>query len=193
MTIVTYSSTYEEPLVMLKGQPISSAHRLCVVHTSCYCCVCVRTVFFSLSLFLRFFFLPIFRQIASGELYLLGQIKGKRERERGKNRCMEGIKNTPSPCNLHLNKNERENREACQIDFIVRIICKQWSTSLSLSLCLFLLLLASKFNHHTIDFAFIFMNYSIHHSRNTNMSSRRKEKRQKKIRLVRNSIEKKNQ
>jgi predicted membrane protein len=47
----------------------------------------------------------------------------------------------------------------------------------SFSFFFLLLLLTSKFNHHTIDFAFIFMNYSIHHSRNTNIRSRRKKRK----------------
>ena len=124
---VRRATRYVEEIANLECTPfVCCAHKLLLLCICLCLSVCVRAPLFflaySFSLFLRFFSsssLSSYFQVDSLRRTLSSwsnkrqtRKRGGRERERErKNRCMEWIENTPSLCNLHLNKNESEKEK----------------------------------------------------------------------------------
>lgn len=121
---VRRATRYAEEIANLECAPfVCCAHKLLLL---CMClCLSVRAPFFFLSLCFYNFSFSYFQ--VDSLRRTLSSCSNKREREwereKGKNRCVQWIENTPSLCNLHLNKNESEGeREREKIERPVKLI-----------------------------------------------------------------------
>jgi len=164
-------------------------HTVCVLCTQVVIVVYAHRFFSSASSSLSFydFFSSSLAYFQVDSLRRTLSTCSNKKREKRKRKEKINVENTPSLCNLHLNKNENESdekereREREEKRGLSKLISSVVSYANSGALLVFSLIFFSsfyaKFNHRTIDFVLIFMNYSIHHSRNSSISRRRKEKK----------------